>query len=121
MTPTGNGAEPFEVRKVVQPDRYMKKGWFDHNAHRSETCISCHAADTSKAATDLLLPDLASCRTCHVGEGGSRMKPVKAPVESSCAMCHDYHIDAGAPWLARQKVDRTKGQPRFVPAVASVR
>lgn len=121
VTPTGNGAEPFEVRKVVQPDRYMKKGWFDHNAHRSETCISCHAADTSKAATDLLLPDLASCRTCHVGEGGSRMKPVKAPVESSCAMCHDYHIDAGAPWLARQKVDRTKGQPRFVPAVASVR
>ena len=121
VTPTGNGSAPFHIGKVYQPDRYMKKGWFDHNAHRSEACTSCHAADRSKAATDLLLPDLASCRTCHVGESGSRLKPVKTPVESSCAMCHDYHIDAGAPWLARQKVDRTKGHAQGRGTLASAR
>jgi len=121
VTPTGNGAVPFQIRKVFQPDRYMKKGWFDHNAHRSESCGSCHAADRSRTAADLLLPDLASCRTCHVGESGAKLRPVKTPVESSCAMCHDYHIDAGAPWLAREKVDRAKGQPRFAPAVAGAR
>ena len=121
VMPTGNGAVPFHIRKVFQPDRYMKKGWFDHNAHRSETCGSCHAADRSRAAADLLLPDLASCRACHVGESGAKLKPVRTPVESACAMCHDYHIDAGAPWLAREKVDRAKGQPRFAPAAAGAR
>lgn len=121
VTPgTANGT-PFQIQKVFQPDRYMLKGWFDHNAHTSETCISCHKADTSRAATDLLLPDLASCRTCHVGESGARLKPVKTPVESSCAMCHDYHIDAGAPWQTREKVDRVKGHPRFTRAIASAR
>ena len=121
VTPTGNGVVPFEIRKVFQPDRYMTKGWFDHNVHRSESCGSCHAADRSRAATDLLLPDLASCRTCHVGESGAKLKPVRTPVESGCAMCHDYHIDAGAPWLAREKVDRAMGQPRFAPAAAGSR
>lgn len=121
VTPTGNGAEPFHIRKVFQPDRYMLKGWFDHNAHKSETCASCHKAEQSRAATDLLLPDLASCRTCHVGEAGARLKPVKTATPSSCAMCHDYHVDAGAPWLVREKVNRAKGQPRLTRTIASAR
>jgi len=119
VTPTGNGATPFHVRKVFQPERYFRKGWFDHNAHKSEDCARCHKAGQSKAATDLLLPDLASCRTCHVGESGAKLKQVKTPVESGCAMCHDYHIGAGAPWLARQKGGRAKGEPRIRPVIAS--
>lgn len=115
-----NGS-PFQVRKVFQPARYMQKGWFDHNAHKSEDCESCHKADTSHAATDVLLPDLNSCRTCHVGESGAKLKAVKKPVESSCAMCHDYHMDGGAPWQTKQKVDRAKGQPRFEKTIASAR
>lgn len=121
VTPGFASGSPFQIRKVFQPDRYMQKGWFDHNAHKSETCASCHKADQSRVATDLLLPDLASCRTCHVGEGGSKLKPVKTPVESSCAMCHDYHIDGGAPWQTREKVDRAKGQPRFPEKTARAR
>jgi hypothetical protein len=87
------------VKPVAFPLRYMHKGWFDHKAHETETCESCHAAPASSAATDLLLPDLASCRTCHGGESSSKAVP------SSCAMCHDYHMDTGAPsMLIRRKV-----------------
>lgn len=121
ISPGTSAAVPFQVRKVSQPDRYMLKGWFDHNAHNTESCSSCHKAETSKLASNLLLPDLGSCRTCHVGEDGARLKPVSKPVPSSCAMCHDYHMDAGAPWLTRTKVDRAKGQSRFNQTIASVR
>ena len=85
------------------PDPLLLHGWFDHRAHQivqrpgqprldgSAACASCHNAPRSSAATDLLLPDLASCRTCH---GGER---TRLPVASSCAMCHDYHMDGGTP------------------------
>lgn len=93
------GSLNFRIRPVAFPVRYLHKGWFDHRAHATESCSSCHGAERSDAASDLLLPDLASCRTCHGGEGSSKA------VQSSCAMCHDYHMDAGAPsMLIRQKV-----------------
>jgi hypothetical protein len=103
----------YQIRKVFQPNRYIMKGWFDHNAHKTETCETCHKAGMSRSATDLLIPDQASCRTCHVGEGGARLVSVDKPVESSCAMCHDYHVDAGAPWQTRQNVNRVKGHVRI--------
>jgi hypothetical protein len=93
------GSLDFRIRPVAFPLRYLHKGWFDHRAHATQSCSSCHAAERSNAASDLLIPDLASCRTCHGGEGSSK------PVPSSCAMCHDYHMDAGAPsMLIRQRV-----------------
>lgn len=76
----------LDVVDVVQTERFYTNGWFDHDAHKKEDCTSCHAADTSKAASDLLMPDLASCRDCHEGE-----QAVRAEVPSSCAMCHSYH------------------------------
>jgi hypothetical protein len=110
----------WHIARVLQPSRYMLKGWFDHNAHTSETCSSCHKAEMSKSATDLLLPDVNSCRDCHVGESGASLKHVSKPVNSSCAMCHDYHIDPGAPWLSRKKVNRTKPDSEPPPRVASL-
>jgi hypothetical protein len=93
------GSLNFKIRPVAFPVRYMHKGWFDHRAHQTETCESCHKAGASNSANDLLLPDLASCRTCHAGENA------RAEVPSSCAMCHDYHMDTGAPsMLIRQRV-----------------
>mgnify|MGYP001100520765 CR=1 FL=1 len=79
------------VHPVTQRERYFQHGWFDHDAHTQETCVSCHAADTSDAASDLLLPDLESCRDCHLGETA-----LEADVPSSCAMCHSYHPRDGA-------------------------
>jgi DnaJ-class molecular chaperone len=120
VLPVPSKGAPVTIQKVVQPERYMKGGWFDHDAHKSETCISCHSADKSNLATDLLLPDLNSCRTCHVGGTGDHLKPVKTPVISSCAMCHDYHVDGQAPWMTKMEVGKGKGSVRF-PAVAAKR
>jgi hypothetical protein len=97
------GSLAFDIRPVAFPVRYMHKGWFDHKPHEVEECTSCHLAETSGVASDLLLPDLASCRECHGGESA------RAEVPSGCAMCHDYHMDEGAPsMLIRQKVGGKK-------------
>ncbi|MEA3052294.1 MAG: hypothetical protein QOG72_1197 [Sphingomonadales bacterium] len=93
------GSLSFRIRPVAFSLRYLHKGWFDHRAHATTGCTACHGAERSNAASDLLIPDLASCRTCHGGEGSAKAVP------SSCAMCHDYHMDAGAPsMLIRQRV-----------------
>ncbi len=104
------GSLAFRIRPVAFPARYMHHGWFDHRPHATQTCASCHAAERSNSASDLLLPDLASCRTCHGGERTTK------PVASSCAMCHDYHIDEGAPsMLIRRQV---RGRKRDIKVAA---
>lgn len=90
-TPRFDGAKPGVV-PVSQPTRYMAHGWFDHRAHAQEPCTSCHAANTSQAATDLLLPGIKTCRGCHLGEDAHQAK-----VPSGCAMCHTYHPTPLAP------------------------
>ena len=97
-TPVFNGGKT-SVLPVTQPLRYMMNGWFDHKDHRQQTCASCHHAEASSNASDLLLPKIAECRTCHLGEGS------RAPVPSSCAMCHSYHPATSAP--RRAKPDRS--------------
>ncbi len=77
---------------VNLPDRFLTKGFFSHDAHKKEECTDCHAADTSKAATDLLIPDVKSCRDCHLGAAAVKTKTI---VPSDCAMCHAYHLPAG--------------------------
>ncbi len=105
----------WSVRKVVQPMRYMMKGWFDHKAHATENCASCHNAAASHSASDLILPGIGkegdtggkSCRSCHGGEASA------AKVPSTCATCHSYHMDAGAPW-------RPAGQRRDAPTTQTI-
>ncbi|MDF0543139.1 cytochrome c3 family protein [Sphingobium sp. H39-3-25] len=93
---TDNGE--WQVAPVRQPMRYMMHGWFDHAAHRTESCESCHAAPRSSKASDLMLPGIATCRTCHGGESS------KSDVPSGCALCHSYHADDGAPWLPARRL-----------------
>ena len=108
VTPPGvNGAADWSVTPVRQPMRFLQHGWFDHKAHRTETCASCHnTAATSTRSEDLLLPGIKSCRTCHGGEGSA------AKVPSNCAMCHSYHIGDGAPWVPRGGVNAAR-QPQM--------
>ncbi|WOE76164.1 cytochrome c3 family protein [Alterisphingorhabdus coralli] len=91
------GGLNYSIDPVTQTDRYMHKGWFSHAAHEEEDCTDCHKATTSKQATDLLLPGIATCRECHGGEASD------TDVPSTCALCHEYHADGGAPWLVRQQ------------------
>ncbi|MEZ5709596.1 MAG: cytochrome c3 family protein [Blastomonas sp.] len=107
--PSAPGRVDFGIAPVAQTDRYMHKGWFSHEAHDDEECTSCHLAETSSDARDLLLPGIKDCRTCHVGESGASLTKVTKPVESTCAMCHDYHADEGAPWLMRE-ADKKKSK-----------
>jgi len=81
-----SGRGGLAVMPVSQQARYFIHGWFDHEDHKEETCTSCHAADTSDASSDLLLPRIAQCRECHEGESART-----AEVPSGCAMCHSYH------------------------------
>ncbi|WP_379554341.1 cytochrome c3 family protein [Qipengyuania sp. DGS5-3] len=87
--PTTTNGRPDVVPVNLRPF-YFQTGRFNHQAHEQETCVSCHAAETSKSANDLLLPKLDSCRECHQGE-----QAVEAEVPSSCAMCHSYHPPTG--------------------------
>lgn len=99
---TGNPGAPFAVTPVALSRRYMAKGWFDHAAHETESCTSCHAVNNSRLSSDVNLPKLAKCQECHGGQDAHKEVP------SSCAMCHDYHRTDFAPLMVRDS--RTRGK-----------
>ena len=120
------GPLDFHVRPVAFPTRYLLHGWFDHRAHQQMNvpgeprvqgdgaCLSCHSANRSNQAANLLVPDLASCQRCHGGEGS------RSAVPSSCAMCHDYHMDSGVPaMLLRQRVRGRRWETTVTPVSAA--
>lgn len=90
--PTTGPTGQADLMPVNLPDRFLTSSFFNHEAHKKQECTDCHAADTSKAASDLLLPDLNSCRDCHLGATAVKTKKI---VPSDCAMCHAYHLPAG--------------------------
>jgi hypothetical protein len=72
-----------EVTRPLLPDRWYVHAKFDHSAHTTVSCESCHSqARQSEKTSDILLPDKASCVTCHSAKGG---------VVSTCVTCHGYH------------------------------
>lgn len=107
VEPPPEGSLAFRIHPVAFPSRYIRHGWFDHRPHAAQSCSTCHAAASSRSATDLLLPGIATCRTCHGGERTSK------PVASSCAMCHDYHAKEGAPTMIVRR--RIGGKSRAMP------
>lgn len=103
--PTRGASGQADLIPVNLPDRFLTRGYFNHEAHEKEKCTSCHAATTSKLASDLLIPDLASCRECHLGASAAKTKKI---VPSDCAMCHAYHLPAGQ-WQPKGKA------PHYLP------
>ena len=106
--PRIRGSLSFDIVPVRQISRYMHAGWFDHGAHETEDCATCHEADTSEEASDVLLPGIETCRECHAGGSTSGDEIV-----STCAMCHNYHADDAAPYLVRARNNRGQ-RPRSV-------
>ena len=94
-----SAAQTPVVTKPITPDRWYVHARFDHSAHITMTCESCHAPVKgsplysatspnvlqSEKTSDINLPDKASCVICHSAQGG---------VVSTCATCHDYHNPA---------------------------
>jgi hypothetical protein len=89
-----------ETRELAVPQiapaetttRWMPHAKFDHDAHRSFTCLSCHQkALSSTESWDILVPHVTTCRTCHA--------PGPDHAESRCFECHTYHD-----WSQRKEV-----------------
>jgi hypothetical protein len=71
---------------------WMPASKFDHDAHRSFSCLQCHVkVTTSTQSSDVLLPGIATCKTCHA--------PGSEHAESRCVECHTYHN-----WAQRKEV-----------------
>lgn len=114
--PTRGPTGQADLMPVNLPDRFLTSGYFNHEAHKKEECTDCHAADTSKAASDLLIPDLKSCRDCHLGAMAAKTKKI---VPSDCAMCHAYHLPAGQ-WQPKGPAPHYKPLPRAKTTVAAI-
>ena len=71
------------------PSASITKQWlphstFDHQAHQTVSCASCHnKAETSKATADVLIPAVKVCQQCHHSGANA--------AESRCFECHTYH------------------------------
>ena len=84
---------PFpDIAPAKTRTRWLPHAKFDHDAHRSFTCISCHGKALSSTETsDVLIPGIENCRTCHA--------PGPEHAESRCFECHTYHD-----WSKRKEV-----------------
>ncbi len=93
----GKGPLNWAVVPAAVNKNWLPRGRFDHSAHSDMLkCDSCHAAGSSKKATDVLLPKIAVCKNCHGGE------KVSNKVSSTCITCHDFHLP-GAPVMGKSK------------------
>jgi hypothetical protein len=95
LSPAQSPQKKWEVLPVRVAEVWMPKSVFDHAAHETSACTECHAAETSHAATDVLMPPIETCRDCHGGERSV------AQIPSTCTMCHVYHRDDLPPMLPR--------------------
>ena len=83
--PTSGPATPLPtVMKSNITPRWFKLARFDHQAHQSWTCESCHTkAATSQETADVLIPGERNCEQCHHSGANA--------AESRCFECHTYH------------------------------
>ena len=59
---------------------------FDHRAHQSTSCVSCHVASaTSQRASDVTTPSMSQCVSCHAEDATQPAKPAL----SACGGCHE--------------------------------
>jgi hypothetical protein len=86
------------VRPVALTDRWFPAARFDHGDHGTTLtpCGTCHAAEESADARDILLPAIATCRDCHAGStvpAGSRNL-----LATGCMGCHGFHLESAPLW-----------------------
>jgi hypothetical protein len=101
---TGDGPLDYAVAPVLVVDRWMPKGRFDHSRHNAADCATCHDAADSEKATDVLLPQIATCQACHGGETAAQRVP------STCVSCHAFHLDFHEPMRVRAQAARVEGE-----------
>ncbi len=77
----------WDIKPVLVTDRWLPKGLFHHGSHDNMECSACHKAETSKQATDVLLPQIGLCQQCHGGEQAADRVP------TGCIQCHNFHFE----------------------------
>jgi len=82
-----DGADPqsWTVADIRVNKRWLPGGAFTHAKHRDLDCVGCHAAPTSTASSDVLIPTVETCQNCHGGEKAVDKVP------STCVSCHGFH------------------------------
>jgi len=81
------GFDQWQVSPVRLTQNWMPRARFNHAAHITQPCTSCHnTAERSKLSSDILMPRIAKCRECH-GDAGDASK-----LSSDCVMCHRFHL-----------------------------
>jgi hypothetical protein len=85
--PQRQGFQQWRVEPVKLTQTWMPRARFDHKAHKTTECVTCHAgANVSKTSGDVLMPAITECRTCHTGANQKDKLP------SDCLMCHQFHL-----------------------------
>jgi hypothetical protein len=84
-----DGARDFEQWRVA-PVRinvaWMPRAQFNHAAHRTTACGTCHhQVEQSGLSSDVLMPRIGDCRRCHGAGDDSRR------AASTCVTCHQFH------------------------------
>ncbi len=93
------GRLDFAIAPVHLTDRFYARSLFPHDRHEDMRCASCHAAEMSVDAGDLLLPAIAICRDCHGNARWAARNP-GAEASGACTACHWFHPDRRAPGFA---------------------
>ncbi len=112
------GRDP-DVAAVYLTNRFLPKAYFPHDKHvvGDLDCGTCHAAETSNKATDVLLPSISVCRDCH---GDSHDNGL---IESTCLTCHGYHDEDDAPLMtpatAQKRVTQNQRAPSAIGGIAA--
>lgn len=88
--------ERWQVREVKLAEDWYPFSRFNHVVHLTRSraqqeseaaCVSCHAAQTSSATEDVLIPGLENCLQCHGDD-----KTHQTNVTLTCRGCHDFHL-----------------------------
>jgi predicted CXXCH cytochrome family protein len=79
-------AVPWRTAPLNINDDWFSKAQFNHGAHRTQQCISCHKVEDSETSADVAIPDRKSCLQCHSGN-----KPKHKRIASNCMSCHNFH------------------------------
>lgn len=82
----GKTPAAWRVPAIVPTDHWLPQSLFSHAQHKNASCTSCHGAENSKDAAEILIPDIDSCRNCHAGA-----QPDHEKVVSRCDSCHGFH------------------------------
>lgn len=88
----------WEVQPVLLTKAWMPAARFSHQSHGTSLtpCTTCHLAEGSGEAADILMPVLDDCRSCHAGSSPPR--GTANLLASGCATCHSFHQDAAPLW-----------------------